>query len=379
MLRVAEETICKKKKKINRWISNETLKEVEKRRHLRAKGIRDTVEEAAYKQQNSESPQMMRKDKETFIQEQCQWIEGNAINNSSKELYQGIKNLTKKFHPAVDTIKNEDCIIICDRDQVQNRSRNYCSNLYKKNKDLVSTKVHFQSTTEPPLLLDEIKDAINDLKQGKSPGFDGITAEMIKNGGEKVEMFCHKLCTKIWIENKWPDEWGLSVFVPIPKSDDSLQCCNNRISLKSHSSKILLKIIAKLLAIKLNEEISEEQAGFRPGKGTRDQIINLKMVLEKNRERERGNYVFLCFIDYSKAFDTVAHDIPWNDMHRMGFPTHLILLIKALYDQQRAAVRTSYGFTEWFEIGQGVRQGCIISARHFNIYAEAIMRKALKN
>ena len=219
---------------------------------------------------------------------------------------------------------------------------------------MLSTEVHFQSTTEPPPLLDEIKDAINDLKQGKSPGFDGITAEMIKNGGEKVEMFYHKLCTKIWIKNKWPDEWGLSVFVHIPKNGDTLQCSNNRtISLTSHSSKILLKIIAKRLAIKLNEEISEEHAGFRPGKGTRDQIMNLKMVLEKNRER--GNDVFLCFIYYSKAFDTVAHDTLWNDMHKMGFPTHRILLIKALYDQQRAAVRMSYGLTEWFEIGKGVR------------------------
>ena len=77
--------------------------------------------------------------------------------------------------------------------------------------------------------------------------------------------------------------------------------------------------------------------------------------------------------------DTVAHDILWNDMHKMGFPTHIILLIKALYDQQRAAVRTSYGLTEWFEIGQGVRQGCIISPHLFNIYAEAIMRNALEN
>ena len=201
---------------------------------------------------------------------------------------------------------------------------------------------------------------------------------MIKNGGEKVEMFYHKLCTKIWTENKWPDDWGLSVFVPIPESGDTLPCSNNiKIPLISHSSKILLKIIAKRLAIKLNEEISEEQAGFRPGKGTIDQIMNLKMVLEKNRER--GNDVFLCFIDYSTAFDTVAHDILWNDMHKMGFPTHIILLIKALYDQQKAAVRTSYGLTEWFEIGQGVRRACIISPHLFNIYAEAIMRNALEN
>ena len=144
---------------------------------------------------------MMWKDKGKFIQEQCQQIEENAINNSTKELYQGIKNLSKKFHPIVDTTKDEEDIIPCDRDQVQSRWRSYCSNHYKQNKDLASTQVHFQSTKDPPSLLDEIKEAINDLKQGKSPGFDNTTAEMIKNRGEKVEMFYHKLCTKIWIEN----------------------------------------------------------------------------------------------------------------------------------------------------------------------------------
>jgi len=131
------------------------------------------------------------------------------------------------------------------------------------------------------------------------------------------------------------------------------------------------------MASKLSKEIAEEQAGFRPGKGTRDQIMNLKMILEKNRER--GIEIFLCFIDYSKAFDMVAHDILWNNMYSMGFPTHIILLLKSLYLQQKAAVRTTYGMTDWFDIEQGIRQGCIISLHLFNIYSETIMRKALEN
>ena len=95
---------------------------------------------------------------------------------------------------------------LCERDQVQSIWRNYSSNLYKKNKDLAPTQIYWESTTEPPPFLDEIKEATNDFKQGKSPGCDGITTEMIKNGGEKVEMFYDKLCTKNWIENKWLDD-----------------------------------------------------------------------------------------------------------------------------------------------------------------------------
>ena len=101
------------------------------------------------------------------------------------------------------------------------------------------------------------------------------------------------------------------------------------------------------------------------------------MVIEKNREHQRD--LHLCFIDYSKAFDTVDHDILWNNMNDMNFPKHIIQLIKAMYDQQQAAVRTTYGLTEWFEVNQGVRQGCILWPHLFNIYSETIMRNALEN
>ena len=121
-----------------------------------------------------------------------------------------------------------------------------------------------------------------------------------------------------------------------------MECTNNRtISLVSHCSKILLKIIAGRMKGKMEEEISEEQCGFVRGKGTRDQILNLKLTIEKNRERKKNLY--LCFIDYRKAFDTVAHEVLWKTMIDMGFPKHIILLIKTLYKNQTATVKTSYG------------------------------------
>ena len=149
-----------------------------------------------------------------------------------------------------------------------------------------------------------------------------------------------------------------SVFIPIPKKGDTLECCNNRtIALISHCSKILLKIKVGRAKSHLEMEIAEEQHGFRAGKGTRDQILNLMMIIEKNREQTKN--VYLCFIDYRKAFDTVVHEILWHEMKQMGFPTHIIILIKNLYEQQQALVRGAYGLSERFSIGQGVRQGYI--------------------
>ena len=138
----------------------------------------------------------------------------------------------------------------------------------------------------------------------------------------------------------------------------------------------MLKIIAERMELKLREETADEQAGFRPGKGTRNQILILKLVIEKDREQQRDLY--LCFVDYWKAFDTVDHDTLWSNMNDLKFRKH-IQLIKAMYDQQKAAIRTSYGLTDRFEVNQGKRQGCILSPHLFNIYSETIMRNPLEN
>ena len=258
------------------------------------------------------------------------------------------------------------------------RWKEYCEGLYSRNTRIPATCMVSEDTgTEPPPLLEEVREAINELKQGKSPGDDEITAELIKNCGEPGIIFYHKLCTKIWEEKLWPQDWVNSVFIPIPKKGDTLQCCNNRtIALISHSSKIILKIIAKRLGAMLEREIAVEQAGFRPGRGTRNQILNLKLVIEKNREKRKNLY--LCFIDYTKAFDMVMHDRLWADMLRLGTPTHIIYLLMGIYNEQKAKVRTSYGDSDWFTIEKGVRQGCIISPHLFNIYSECIMREALE-
>ena len=282
--------------------------------------------------------------------------------------------MTKKPEPMADTIKNEDGIVLCDGEHVKQRWQEYCTKLYQKNSNIPPSPKTWQEpdTTEPPPLIEEFRRAISELKNDKSPGTDEITAELIKHGGEDLVNFYHQLCNKIWTDKTWPDDWLHSEFVSLPKKGDTQLCSNERtIALISHGSKILLKIIAERMKIKLQEEVSEEQCGFRPGKGTRNQILNLKMIIEKNRER--GQDLFLCFIDYSKAFDTVVHEKLWNGMHVMSFPTHIITLLKNMYDQQKAAVRTACGNSEWLKIGQGVRQGCTLFPHLFNIYSESIM------
>ena len=117
-----------------------------------------------------------------------------------------------------------------------------------------------------------------------------------------------------------------------------------------------------------------EKAGFRKGRGNRDQIANIRWIMEKAREFQKNIYVR--FIDYAKAFDCVDHNLLWKILKEMGIPDHLTCLLRNLYAGQNATVRTGHGTSDWFQIAKGVHQGCILSPCLFNFYAEYIMRNA---
>ena len=122
----------------------------------------------------------------------------------------------------------------------------------------------------------------------------------------------------------------------------------------------------------MNRELPDVQAGFRKSRGTRDQIANMCWIMEKAREFQKN--IYFCFIDYAKAFDCVDHNEVWKILKEMGIPDHLTCLLRNLYAGQEATVRTGHGTTDWFQIGKGGDQGCILSPCLFNLYAEYIMR-----
>ena len=114
----------------------------------------------------------------------------------------------------------------------------------------------------------------------------------------------------------------------------------------------------------MNHELPDVQAGFRKGRGTRDQIANIFWIMEKAREFQKN--IYFCFTDYAKAFDCVDHKKLWKILKEMGIPDHLTGLVRNLYAGQEATVRTGHGTTDWFQIGKGVRQGCVLSTCLFN-------------
>ena len=124
----------------------------------------------------------------------------------------------------------------------------------------------------------------------------------------------------------------------------------------------------------MNCELPDVQAGFRKGRGTRDQIANIYWIIEKGRDFQKN--IYFCFIDYVKAFDCVDHNKLWKILKEMGIPDHLTCPLRNLYAGQEATVRTGHATTDWFQIGKGVHQGCILSPCLFNSYTEYIMQNA---
>ena len=123
----------------------------------------------------------------------------------------------------------------------------------------------------------------------------------------------------------------------------------------------------------MNQELPDVQTGFRKGRGTRDQIVNIHWITEKTRKFQKN--IYFCFIDYAKAFDCVDHNKLWKILKAMGIPDHLTCLLKKLYAGQEATVRTRHR-TEWFQIRKGIHQGCILSPCLCKLYEEYLMRNA---
>ena len=184
-----------------------------------------------------------------------------------------------------------------------------------------------------------------------------------------------QICQQIWKTQQWPQDWKRSVFISNPKKDNAKECSHYcTIALISHTSKVMVKILQARLQqsmwtmnfqmFKLDLEKAEEPE------------IKLPTSVGSSKKQEFQKNIYFCFVDYAKAFDCVDHNKLWKILQEMGIPDHLTCLLRHLYAGQKATVRTGYGTMDWFQIGKGVRQGCILSPCLLNLYAEYIMRNA---
>ena len=164
---------------------------------------------------------------------------------------------------------------------------------------------------EPDILECEVKGALGSITMTNTRGGDGIPVELFQILKDDVVKVLHSMCQQIWKTQQWPLDWKRSVFIPIPKKGNAKECSNyHTIALISHASKVMLRILQAKLQQYVNCELPDVQAGFRKGRGTRDQIANIRWIIEKAIEFQKSTY--FCFIDYAKVFNCVNHKKMWE-------------------------------------------------------------------
>lgn len=377
----AEEVLGRQRKKHQPWISNDILDLCDKRRSLKKTKNSSPQEAAQYHETNNLVRKKMKEAKEQWISDQCENIEKGMKKGNSKLAYDTLKNLTKTQQNRSSVIEDTSGELLTENSAVLNRWTQYCQELYNYPIQPDDSLLDGDSTPsrEPsplPVMREEVEEAIRSLPEGKSPGADNIPTELLKHGGNELVTIVTSLCQKIWEAKQWPTEWTQALIIPLPKKGNLRQCQNYRtISLISHTSKIMLRVILNRLKKEAEEQLAEEQAGFRAGRSTVEQIFTCRIMMEKHLQHQRD--LFHNFIDFKKAFDRVWHDGLWQVLRKFGIEEGLIQTIQALYNNTSSAVLLNNQIGDYFKTTVGVRQGCLLSPVLFNLFLENIMRETL--
>ena len=211
------------------------------------------------------------------------------------------------------------------------------------------------------------------MKGNKAAGPDGIFVEMIQSLDELCVDAITNLVNKIYDTGEIPEDLTKSILIAIPKKPGTTKCKLHRtISLMSHVTKILLKILMLRIRNKIKTEIAEEQYGFMTDKSTRNAIFILRMLIERTIEVRHD--IYLCSLDYKKAFHKVKHENLFQILEKLDMDGKDLRLVRNLYWEQKAAMKVNNDISEYINIKRDVQQGCVLSPDLFNIYSEMILR-----
>lgn len=238
--------------------------------------------------------------------------------------------------------------------------------------EINNEQIEMQDVDE--ITFEELKEALENTKNRKATGPDGINMELLKYGGTVLHGRLRHLINKCWRTKMIPETWKTAEVMSLFKKGDRRDCRNYRgISLLNAIYKIYTRIINKRLRIITEVLLEEEQNGFRPGRSTIDNVFIMQQIFEKRKEFNLETHV--AFIDFEKAFDRVNRKKLWSIMKEQGFPQHLIDVVKNMYVNSKIIINTGDERTEEIRVNKGVRQGCSMSPTLFNIYMNDIVQK----
>ena len=352
-----------KRKEDKKWMKPEILELMEERR--KAKG-----DEEKYKELNKLVKKKCNLAKEEWFNQQCEEIERNTHTNSQL-VHTKIQELTgKKASAKIGCLKARNGDILMEKEDILNRWSEYIEELYHDDRG-PPPNIHNEEGNA--ILKDEVRFAFRKMKSGKAAGPDDLPFELIAALDELGLTSVTRLLNRIYDSGTIPDDMKKSIYIALPKKPGTVECDQHRtISLMSHLTKVLLRVIMNRMRNKLLPEISAAQFGFMANRGTKNAIFALKTLMERSIEVQKDLY--LCFIDYSKAFDKVRHSDLFDILNGLDVDGKDLRILRNLYWEQEAAIRIDNDCSVYRPIRRGVRQGCVFSPDLFNIYSEMILR-----
>ena len=389
MRETGEKILGHRKSAKKEWISRETIQNVEDRRDLKKKLLSTRSERIRerlaneYREKDREVKNSARRDKRMYVERLAEEAETAARNQDMKTVYQTTRKLKGDFGQSYDRpVKAEDgTSLTTEEEKLQRWKQHFEKILNRPDPSVLADIPEADEDLDINLgeiTVEEVKNAINKQKNGKAPGDDGVCAEMIKAEDQVTPQILCKIFQDIWDTENIPQEWKKGTIVKLPKKGDLSDCGNWRgITLLSLTSKIFTRIILQRLTGAIDNLLRQEQAGFRKGRSCIDHIFTLRQILEQTHEWNSSLYI--AFVDFEKAFDSLHRDSLWKILRSYGFPTKIVNIIQALYNNFECKVIHDNKLTEPFEVKTGVKQGCILSPTLFSLAVDWIMRRTLGN
>lgn len=384
----AENTLGKRKsiqktRKNGQWFDNECKEITVKKNHAyrqlqHAQATRSMKEQ--YSRLRRKEKQIHKKKKKQYLEQQLKELENINRYTESRKFYQTVNKGRKGFESNINMCRDSEGNIITDEEKILERwVENFDKrlNLTKTTTTTASTNAqndHIINKEQSPTL-DEVTKSISRLRNNKAAGLDGISAELIKNGGEALSKSLHKLIRKIWDQTRIPEEWYVGLITPIHKKGDKLDCDNYRgITLLNIAYKVLAHILYERLLPYAEKVIGTYQCGFRSNKSTTDQVHTIRMILEKTLEYNIETHHL--FVDFKSAYDTVDREKLYDAMRSFSFPPHLIELTKETLKHVECRIKVQNKISSPFNTHTGLRQGDPLSCLLFNIALEKAIRES---
>jgi hypothetical protein len=313
----------------------------------------------------------------------------NNNKDNQKLFYKILKN-TRNGKPSQSiSIKNKEGEILTEDQTIMERWKEYFQELLcygqerndeneENNTQLENDETELISEETELITAEELTEVIKLLKNGKAPGHDKITTEMMKNMGQEGTKLFAKVCQKAWEEGTIPVDWQVGIIVPIHKKGDIRDCNNYRgITLLSTALKTYERILENKLKRYIEPTLDEAQSGFRKGRSVHDHIFTVKQVIQKLLISKSKGY--FAFIDLEKAFDRVRRGKIWESLTKRGVNTKFIKAINSIYKVNTNYVISKNRTSDKFETKEGLRQGGVLSPALFNIFMDEIIKTCKPN